>query len=39
MAKVLKYGIELGYEKVDFPDFTNGQWMYRKPKFAPTDEF
>jgi hypothetical protein len=31
--------IELGYATVDFPDFTNGQWMYRKPKFALTDEF
>lgn len=31
--------IELGYETVDFPDFTNGQWMYRKPKFAINDEF
>lgn len=31
--------IELGYQTVDFPDFTNGQWMYRKPKFATNDEF
>ncbi|MBS1750985.1 MAG: Gfo/Idh/MocA family oxidoreductase [Bacteroidetes bacterium] len=31
--------IELGYETVEFPDFTNGQWMYRKPKFAVDDEF
>ena len=31
--------IELGYETVDFPDFTNGQWMYRKPKFALNDKF
>ena len=31
--------IELGYETVAFPDFTNGQWMYRKPKFATSDEF
>ena len=31
--------IELGYQTVDFPDFTNGQWMYRKPKFGIGDEF
>ena len=31
--------IELGNETVDFPDFTNGQWMYRKNTFALTDEF
>lgn len=26
--------IELGNETVEFPDFTGGQWMYRKPVFA-----
>lgn len=31
--------IELGNETVDFPDFTGGQWMYRKPDFAFTDEY
>ncbi len=31
--------IELGNETVEFPDFTNGQWMYRKPKFALNDEY
>jgi predicted dehydrogenase len=31
--------IELGNETVDFPDFTNGQWMYRKNNFALNDEF
>ena len=31
--------IELGNETVDFPDFTSGQWMYRKNNFALTDEF
>ena len=31
--------IELGNETVDFPDFTNGQWMYRKNNFALTDEY
>jgi predicted dehydrogenase len=31
--------IELGNETVDFPDFTSGQWMYRKNDFAITNEF
>lgn len=31
--------IELGNEMVEFPDFTGGQWMYRKPVFAFNDEF
>lgn len=31
--------IELGNETVEFPDFTAGQWMYRKPVFAFNDEY
>ena len=31
--------IELGHQTVEFPDFTSGQWMYRKPVFALNDEF
>ncbi|MBS1668029.1 MAG: Gfo/Idh/MocA family oxidoreductase [Bacteroidetes bacterium] len=31
--------IELGNQTVDFPDFSSGQWMYRKNNFATTDEF
>lgn len=31
--------IELGNETVQFPDFTGGQWMYRKPVFALNDEY
>lgn len=31
--------IELGNETVEFPDFTGGQWMYRKPVFAMNDQF
>ena len=31
--------IELGNETVEFPDFTGGQWMYRKPVFAMNNEF
>jgi len=31
--------IELGNETVEFPDFSGGQWMYRKNDFAFTDEY
>jgi predicted dehydrogenase len=31
--------IALGNETVNFPDFTGGQWMYRKNKFAWGDEY
>lgn len=31
--------IELGNETVEFPDFTGGNWMYRKPIFALNNEF
>lgn len=31
--------IELGHETVEFPDFTSGQWMYRKPVFAFNDDY
>lgn len=31
--------IRLGGETVDFPDFTQGQWMYRKNTFALDDSF
>lgn len=31
--------IELGNETIEFPDFTGGQWMYRKPVFAFGDEY
>ncbi len=31
--------IELGNQTVEFPDFTSGQWMYRKNDFALTNEF
>lgn len=31
--------IELGNETVEFPDFTSGQWMYRKNEFALGNEF
>ena len=31
--------IQLGNQTVEFPDFTSGQWMYRKPVFAPGDDY
>jgi predicted dehydrogenase len=31
--------IRLGGETVEFPDFTKGQWMYRKNTFAIDDSF
>ncbi len=31
--------IRLGGETIDFPDFTQGQWMYRKNEFARTDAY
>lgn len=31
--------IELGNETVEFPDFTGGQWMFRKPVFALDDRY
>lgn len=31
--------IELGNETVEFPDFTSGQWMFRKNNFALGDEY
>ena len=31
--------IELGHQTVEFPDFTGGQWMYRKPVFALSDAY
>ncbi|MEO6732386.1 MAG: Gfo/Idh/MocA family oxidoreductase [Ferruginibacter sp.] len=31
--------IELGNQTVEFPDFTGGQWMHRKPVFALSNEF
>ena len=31
--------IEMGNQTIDFPDFTGGQWMYRKPVFAFGDDY
>lgn len=31
--------IEKGNQTVEFPDFTGGQWMFRKPVFALNDDY
>jgi predicted dehydrogenase len=31
--------IQMGGESVEFPDFTNGKWMYRKNDFALGDDY
>lgn len=31
--------IEMGNETIDFPDFTSGKWMSRKPVFALNDDY
>lgn len=31
--------IEMGNETIDFPDFTSGKWMQRKPIFALNDDY
>jgi len=31
--------IEAGFQPIPFPDFTHGNWMYRKNDFALNDEF
>lgn len=31
--------IQLGGESVEFPDFTQGKWMYRKNEFALSDDY
>jgi predicted dehydrogenase len=31
--------IEAGFQPIPFPDFTHGNWMYRKNDFALTDDF
>lgn len=39
ISPLSEQSIELGNETVEFPDFTGGQWMYRKPVFALNDEY
>lgn len=39
ISPLSEQSIALGNETVDFPDFTGGQWKYRKPIFALTDAY
>ena len=39
ISPLSEQSISLGSQTVDFPDFTGGQWMYRKPVFALTDAY
>lgn len=39
ISPLSEQSILLGNQTVEFPDFTGGQWMYRKPVFAVSDEF
>lgn len=39
ISPLSEQSIELGNETVEFPDFTGGRWMNRKPVFALTDEY
>jgi predicted dehydrogenase len=39
IAPLSEASIELGNQTVEFPDFTGGQWMYKKNNFALTDEY
>lgn len=39
ISPLSEQSIELGNETIEFPDFTGGQWMFRKPVFALNDEY
>jgi predicted dehydrogenase len=39
ISPLSEMSIELGNQIVEFPDFTGGQWMYRKNNFAWNDEY
>ena len=39
ISPLSEQSIDLGSQTVAFPDFTGGQWMYRKPVFSLGDEF
>jgi len=39
ISPLSEQSIELGNETVLFPDFTGGQWMYRKPVFALNNDY
>jgi Oxidoreductase family, NAD-binding Rossmann fold len=39
ISPLSEQSVALGNETVEFPDFTGGQWMYRKPIFAFDDNY
>lgn len=39
ISPLSEQSIELGNQTIEFPDFTGGQWIYRKPVFALNDEY
>jgi hypothetical protein len=39
IAPLSEQSIARGNETIEFPDFTSGQWGYRKPVFALNDEY
>ena len=39
LAPLSERSIELGNQTVEVPDFTGGQWMYRKPVFSLSDSY
>lgn len=39
ISPLSEQSIELGNQTVEFPDFTGGQWMYKKPVFSLSDEY
>ena len=39
LAGLAWVGQAAGFQAVPFPDFTRGQWMYRKNEFALGDDY
>ncbi|HEU5051538.1 MAG TPA: hypothetical protein VFT78_00430 [Hanamia sp.] len=39
IAPLSEQSIILGNQTVEFPDFTEGGWMYQKPVFSLNDDY
>jgi hypothetical protein len=39
ISALSEMSVARGGSLVDFPDFTRGQWIKRKPSFAPDEQF
>ncbi|HEY2722430.1 MAG TPA: Gfo/Idh/MocA family oxidoreductase [Chitinophagaceae bacterium] len=39
ISPLSEHSIELGHQTIEFPDFTGGQWMYRKPVLGLNDDY